>query len=110
MDVDAGTVAEAAARRRPSIFGRFFFLAAVWSQKRGQHQRGRAEGKAAPAPRVGRAERERFMFGVVMAPVIRPKCGSSVGGRCAVSADLKPPSAAAQGGFSASRSRRGAAV
>lgn len=33
-----------------------------------------------------------------MARVIRPKRGSSVGRRCAVSADLKQLSAAAQGG------------
>lgn len=109
MDVDAGTVAEAAARRRPSIFGRFYFSRGVVAEARPASAR-QGGGKAAPEPRVGRAGVNASCSGVVMAPAIRPKRDSGVGRRCAVSADLKPPSAAARGGFSASRSRRGAAV
>lgn len=43
---------EAASRRRPSIFGRFFFSRAVVAEARPASAR-QGGGKAAPAPRVG---------------------------------------------------------
>lgn len=77
-------------RRRPSIFG--WFSAAVRAQKRG-----RAEIKKTGSDAGSRSSRrEGFMFGVHMAPVIRPKRGRSVGGGDAQLAE--PPSTAVQGG------------